>query len=118
MPTTRRRPTSRCVGRWSVSGCLPGARPRAPEAAGAAGPVRVYRQPGGRAPRRRIALGVVAATAALAFVIAVAALTAGDLISGGSIGKGGGRTTLLGGQRQEEGRRSAGAADHAHADDS
>ena len=75
--------------------------PLAPSAAregratGAAGPVRVYRQPGGRAPRRRIALGVVAATAALAFVIAVAALTAGDLISGGSIGKGDGPSTLF-----------------------
>ena len=64
-------------------------------APGAAGPVRVYRQPPPRAPRRRIALGVVAATAAIAFVIAVAALTAGDLISGGSIGKGSGRTTFF-----------------------
>jgi hypothetical protein len=57
--------------------------------------VRIYRQPTDRAPRRRIALGVVAATAAIAFVIAVAALTAGDLISGGSIGKGSGSTTLF-----------------------
>jgi hypothetical protein len=59
------------------------------------GAVRVYRQPSPRAPRRRLALGVVAATAAIAFVIAVAALTAGDLISGGSIGKGGGPTTFF-----------------------
>jgi len=57
--------------------------------------VRVYRQPTDRAPRRRIALGVVAATAAISFVIAVAVLTAGDLISGGSIGKGSGSTTLF-----------------------
>jgi hypothetical protein len=64
-------------------------------AAGAPGPVRIYRQPTGRAPRRRIALGVVAATAGIAFVIAVAVLTAGDLISGGSIGKGGGPTTFF-----------------------
>jgi hypothetical protein len=42
-----------------------------------------------------MALGVVAATAAVAFVIAVAALTAGDLISGGSIGKGDGRSTFF-----------------------
>ena len=69
----------------------PGAAGDAP---GAAGPVRVYRQPP-RAPRRRLALGVVAATAAIAFLIAVAALTAGDLISGGSIGKGSGRTTFF-----------------------
>jgi hypothetical protein len=64
-------------------------------AAGAAGPVRVYRQPSPRAPRRRIALGVVAATAGVGLVIAVAALTAGDLISGDSIGKGGGPSTFF-----------------------
>src|SRR5829696_4232337 len=34
----------------------------------AAGPVRVYRQPSARAPRRRFAWGTVAATAAIAFV--------------------------------------------------
>jgi hypothetical protein len=65
--------------------------------AGAPGPVRVYRQPGARPPRRRLALGAVAATAAIAFIVAVIALTAGDLVSGGSIGKGAGRTTLFGG---------------------
>ena len=48
-----------------------------------------------RSPRRRMALGVVAATAALAFGIAVAALTVGDLISGGSIGKGDGSSTFF-----------------------
>jgi hypothetical protein len=68
---------------------------RISQAAGQAGPVRVYRQPSDRWPRRRIALGVVAATAALAFVIAVAALTVGDLISGGSIGKGDGPSTFF-----------------------
>src|SRR5829696_8429823 len=61
----------------------------APRASGAPGPVRVYRQPtprtARRAPRRRIALGVVAATAAIAFAIAALTLTAGDLVSGGSI---------------------------------
>ena len=73
----------------------PPRRGAAGDAPGAAGPVRVYRQPPPRAPRRRLALGVVAATAAIAFLIAVAALTAGDLISGGSIGKGSGRTTFF-----------------------
>jgi hypothetical protein len=63
-----------------------------------AGSVRVYRQPTTSSPRRRIAIGAVAATAAIAFTIAVVALTAGDLVSGGSIGKGGGRTTLWGGE--------------------
>ncbi|HMJ95615.1 MAG TPA: hypothetical protein VK486_07170 [Thermoleophilaceae bacterium] len=68
-----------------------------PLAEPASGPVRVYRQPTTSAPRRRIAIGAVAATAAIAFVVAVVTLTAGDLVSGGSIGKGGGRTTLWGG---------------------
>ena len=78
-----------------------------------AGPVRVYRQPSGRSPRRHIALGVVAATAAIAFAVAVITLTAGDLVSGGSIGKGGGRTTLFGSggksqqQKEEEQKQDA-----------
>jgi len=66
----------------------------------AAGPVRVYRQPSARAPRRRFAWGAVAATAAIAFVAAVVVLTAGDLVSGGSIGRGGARTTLFSGRDQ------------------
>ena len=64
--------------------------------------MRIYRQPTTNSPRRRIALGTVAATAGIAFLIAVIALTAGDLVSGGSIGKGGGRTTLLGGHRKNQ----------------
>jgi hypothetical protein len=71
---------------------------------GGAGPVRVYRQPTARAPRRRLALGAVAATAAIAFAVAVVVLTAGDLVSGGSIGKGGGRTTLWGGSSSSKHR--------------
>ena len=70
-----------------------------------AGPMRVYRQPTSRAPRRRLALGALAATAAIAFVVAVVVLTAGDLVSGGSIGKGGGRTTFFGGQRDTKQRQ-------------
>jgi hypothetical protein len=69
--------------------------PRAPEEPGAAGPIRVYRQPPRRTPRRRIAIGAVAATALIAFVVAIAAITAGDLISGGSIGKGASKTTFF-----------------------
>jgi hypothetical protein len=68
----------------------------------AAGPVRVYRQPTAQAPRRRLAFGAVAATAAIAFVIGLVILTAVDLVSGGSIGKGGSRTTLLGGQPKKQ----------------
>ena len=72
---------------------------------GTPGPVRVYRQSArtGRAgprtalTRRRIAIGSVAATAAIACVIGLAALTTADLVSGGSVGKGSGRLTLGGG---------------------
>ena len=59
------------------------------------GPMRVYRQPGSGTPRRRIAIGVVAATAAVALVVAIVALTTVDLVSGGSVGKGSGRTTFF-----------------------
>jgi hypothetical protein len=77
-----------------------------------AGPVRVYRQPSARSQqrRRRLALGVVAATAVIAFVIGIAVLTAADLVSGGSIGKGAARTTLLGGsgkKKQQEQQEAA-----------
>jgi hypothetical protein len=99
------RPTERLARAWTNDRpALGGGAPRRTQprpqpaparAAGAAGPVRVYRQPSARAPRRRIALGVVAATAGIGFVIAVAALTAGDLISGGSIGKGSGPSTFF-----------------------
>jgi hypothetical protein len=47
--------------------------------------------------RRRIAFGAVFATAGLAFVIAVAALTLPELVAGGSVGKSDGRTTFFGG---------------------
>jgi hypothetical protein len=53
-----------------------------------------------RFSRRRIAIGTVAATAALAFVIGIVTLTTADLVSGGSVGKGSGRTTLLGGSKK------------------
>jgi hypothetical protein len=62
-------------------------------------PVRIYRQPSSRTPqqRGRIAIGVVAATAAIAFAITVVTITAGELIAGESIGKGDRRTTFVGG---------------------
>jgi hypothetical protein len=66
---------------------------------GTAGPVRVYKQSGPRTTmltKRRIAIGTVAATAAIAFVIGLVALTTVDLVSGGSVGKGSGRFTLGG----------------------
>lgn len=54
--------------------------------------------------RRRIAIGTVAATAAIAFVVGIVALTTADLVSGGSVGKGSGRSTLFsgGGNESEE----------------
>jgi hypothetical protein len=66
----------------------------------AAPPVRVYRSGGDkpvrpRASRRKIAIGVVAVTAVLAFAITAIAMTGTELLTGGSIGKGGGRTTLF-----------------------
>jgi hypothetical protein len=84
------------------------------QGAGGVGPGGRGREPGGRgtvlgAPgipplerrpvrrRRRIAFGAVFATAALAFVIAVAALTLPELVAGGSVGKSDGRTTFFGG---------------------
>ena len=113
------RPTERVARAWTSERPPPGGRrrpePPLPAAAGASppapadadqlprlapaepGPVRVYRQPGSRPSRRRIALGAVVATGALAFVIGIVALTTIDLVSGGSVGKGSGRTTLLGG---------------------
>src|SRR5918999_4974837 len=59
------------------------------------GPIRVYRTgtPPGR--RRRIAVGAVLATGALALVIAVFALTVPELIAGGAIGKDNGGTTFF-----------------------
>jgi hypothetical protein len=45
--------------------------------------------------RRRIAVGAVLTTSALALLIAVVALTVPELVAGGSIGKGDGRTTLF-----------------------
>ena len=68
---------------------------------GTPGPVRVYRQSGSRSStmltKRRLAIGTVAATAAIAFVIGIVALTTVDLVSGGSVGKGSGRSTLFSG---------------------
>ena len=70
---------------------------------GTPGPVRVYRtgESGRGAPtlmtKRRIAIGTVAATAAIACVIGLVTLTTADLVSGGSVGKSSSRFTLAGG---------------------
>jgi hypothetical protein len=71
-----------------------------------AGPVRVYRSgaPGGRGRpvRRKIAIGAIAATAAIAFAVTAVAITGTELITGGSIGKGSHRTTFLGGSKPDK----------------
>jgi hypothetical protein len=84
---------------------------------GSEAPVRVYRsgeaepragRPG-RGPttrRRKIAYGAVFGTAALAFVIAVAALTVPELVAGGSVGKNDSRTTFFGGSKNGDERES------------
>jgi hypothetical protein len=61
---------------------------------GEPGQVRVYRGTSGRPPRRKIAFGVVAATAAIAFVIGVVLFTTTELLAGEPIGKADGRTTI------------------------
>jgi hypothetical protein len=79
--------------------------PDAPRPAGRPpGPTRVYRSESVRTARhkRRIAYRVVFGTAALAFVIAVLALTVPELIAGQSVGKNDGRTTLFSGSKKSK----------------
>lgn len=68
---------------------------------GNAAPVRVYRSGAGTPSRgrsrRKIAYGMVAATAGAAFVIAALLITVPELIAGQSIGQAERGTTLLGG---------------------
>ena len=73
-------------------------------------PVRIYRQPSARRPqRRKLAIGAVLATGLLAFAIAAVTLTAGELIAGGSIGKGDRRTTFGGGKTQQNDKKQPAA---------
>jgi hypothetical protein len=98
-----RRPDGQAAGRPGPPAGEPD--PAAPRP-GEAGPVRIYRQPAGRPPRRRIAYGVVAATAAIAFVIGVVALTTTELIAGESIGRSGHRTSIgIGGSSDRQADR-------------
>jgi hypothetical protein len=62
-------------------------------------PVQVYGRRR-RPSKRRVAVGVVAVTAVLAFAAAALAITGADLITGGSVGKGGRKTTLFGGHHR------------------
>jgi len=108
------RPTDRIARRISASErtrprSRPPAAPSSPRPASPAGmaspgadpPVRIYRQPSSRTPRPKVALGVVAATAGIAFVIAAVSLTAGELLAGGSLAGGERKTTLGGGSTSQ-----------------
>jgi hypothetical protein len=122
------RPTERIARAWTtergearMSRAQTPTREEPAELTGTAGPVRVYRQTSqGAEParrgtaagtrlsrpmtlsRRRIAIGGVLATAGIAFLIALVAITAGDLVTGGSIGKGSHRTTFFSGDKNTE----------------
>jgi hypothetical protein len=63
-------------------------------------PVRVYRSSGAQPRRRKIAVGAVLGTSALALLIAVVVLTVPELLAGGAIGKSDSRTTLFRGDRE------------------
>jgi len=66
------------------------------------GPVRVYRSSAVPPRRRKIAVGAVLGTSALALLIAVVALTVPELLAGGAIGKSDSRTTLFRGDRERK----------------
>ena len=105
------RPTERIARAWTSEREMRATQAATPTrrepttVSGTAGPVRVYRQSGPRTTmltKRRIAIGTVAATAAIAFVVGIVALTTVDLVSGGSVGKGSGRSTLFSGSDRKE----------------
>jgi hypothetical protein len=122
------RPTERIARAWTtergesrMTRAQTPTREEPAELTGTAGPVRVYRQTSqGAEParrgtaagtrlsrpvtlsRRRVAIGGVLATAGIAFLIALVAITAGDLVTGGSIGKGSHRTTFFSGDKGTE----------------
>jgi hypothetical protein len=107
------RPTERIARAWTSSErqgrssrSISPTRTEPTAVTGTPGPVRVYRAGSGGSgsgpgstmlTRRRVAVGTVAATAAIACVAGLLLLTTADLVSGGSVGKGSGRLTLTGG---------------------
>jgi len=103
------RPTERIARAWTSdrearsSRAISQTRSEPIAVTGTPGPMRVYRAGGSRRgsptllTKRRIAIGTVAATAAIACVIGLLTLTTVDLVSGGSVGKGSSRFTLAGG---------------------
>jgi hypothetical protein len=104
-----RGPAAGARGRDQARDQAAGARGQAiggyPQDPGGRGPLlREAGTPPGGPPRRRrkIAFRAVFGTAALAFVIAVAALTLPELVAGGSVGQTDGRTTFFGGNRSDD----------------
>jgi hypothetical protein len=102
------RPTERIARAWTSEREARSSRTISPTrreptaVTGTPGPVRVYRAgDSGSGPtlltKRRVAIGTVAATAAIACVAGLLMLTTVDLVSGGSVGKGSSRFTLAGG---------------------
>jgi hypothetical protein len=77
----------------------PADEPAPPSEPGPA-PVRVYRSSAAQPRRRKIAVGAVLGTSALALLIAVVVLTVPELLAGGAIGKSDSRTTLFRGDRE------------------
>jgi hypothetical protein len=77
----------------------PADEPAPPREPGPA-PVRIYRSSAAQPRRRKIAVGAVLGTSALALLIAVVALTVPELLAGGAIGKSDSRTTLFRGDRE------------------
>lgn len=96
------RPTERIAERLTADRPAPrderGTTPRQTEPGEA--PIRVYRSGSPPPRRRRIAVGAVLGTGALALVIAVVALTVPELIAGGAVGRSDSRTTFF--QRDRE----------------
>jgi hypothetical protein len=62
--------------------------------------VRVYRSAASSPRRGKIAIGAVLGTGGLALLIAVVALTVPELVAGGAIVKGDGKTTLFSGKKK------------------
>ena len=63
------------------------------------GPVNVYRR---QAPKRKIAIGVVAAISLIAFAIAAVAFTGTELATGGDLGGRDRKTTFFGGKKSDK----------------
>ncbi|MBA2629743.1 MAG: hypothetical protein H0U84_01800 [Thermoleophilaceae bacterium] len=76
--------------------------------------MRVYRQPRSGPVRPRLAVGVIAATTAIAVVVAAVVLTVPELIAGQSIGRSDSATSLFGGPARNK-KPATGERDEAPA---